>query len=540
MCYYFVRIFHILFRYVTIFVMYHGGGNMKYIDRKQISDLPKLRGKCDRRDREVQIELERVLAELLAGKINNILFDYLIYCFEEDTNAINEIYYNHDKNIVMTMLNTNYCKVSMILKANKLIDENHVIENKHMSEVYLTEWVKIGEKYCFGFIGRKEKEDTIFEVEIVCEDVQINVELFNYMEFHELEETKPWSMLIAKLIDMKDKAEKLGDEYLNEIEKKLFPLATFLPLLLCIPETDISGEVKKEQIDILLKYARDSKNQSVENLLLKLHRGEDAFDVSDKISSILLKEKSQNLWRLIYNDMEKATVPYENRIERYCGKKEIEQVRNFIDDRFKKYGINGSYPDYYKENPEHKAITYVKCFEGYIRGRMCIKIKIITKRIKKNETNKYEDYFSAWFSDTKDVKEWGMDMYLDYQQPNCVEKEIKKYCNLIFKIIEKKKLEQAEKNLIYSNSEGINVKLISRTMGISIALGLLLGECFTGVFFLVIDVIPEILSMFFDNIRSMGITIGELGWMLLGSSIGFYLIVFVCLITIGMKKYLLQ
>lgn len=516
--------------------MYIGGGCMKYIDRKQVSDIPEFRGECDRRDREMQIELERVLAELLADKVNNILFDYLICCFK-DGKSIDEIYYNQEKNVVITILNTNYCKVNMILKSDKLIDENHVIENKNMDGIYLTEWVKVSGKYCFGIIGRKKSEDTIFEVEIYCEDVQINVELFNYMELYESDETRPWSMLIAKLTDMKDKAEKLGDEYLNEIEKKLFPLATFLPLLLCMPETDMAGDVKKEQIDILLKYARESRNQKVEELLLKLYK-EDAFDISDKISSMLLKEKSQHLWRLIFNDMKMATATYESRIEKYCGKKEVAHVRDFIDDRLKKYGMNGSYPDYYKENREQRNITHIKCFEGYIKGSMCIKIKIITKRIKKNETNKYKDYFSTWFSDTKDVKEWGMDMYLDSLERNHVEKEIKKYCNLIFKIIEKKKLEQAEKRLVYSNAEGVNVKLISRTMGMSIALGLLLGECFTGVFFLVIDVIPEILSMFFDNISSMGITISELGWMLLGSSIGFYIIVFACLITIGMKKYL--
>ena len=37
--------------------------------------------------------------------------------------------------------------------------------------------------------------------------------------------------------------------------------------------------------------------------------------------------------------------------------------------------------------------------------------------------NKYKDYFSTWFSDTKDVKEWGMDMYLDSLERNHVEKE---------------------------------------------------------------------------------------------------------------------
>lgn len=167
-----------------------------------------------------------------------------------------------------------------------------------------------------------------------------------------------WRQLVYAIGTGYDKAEYLGQESCNEIEKELIPLMNFAPFRYWTPlKEDLDDRYidQSNGIDTMIHFCKAAKDfdylrkVNIYKLLYRIPIVSKKF-LQKRMAVELLTKKRIKLYKVIYDKLEQASKLYDSRIYSFEIHKEMEEQRNKVEKILKYKGYSGLYPLFYKNH----------------------------------------------------------------------------------------------------------------------------------------------------------------------------------------------
>jgi hypothetical protein len=248
-------------------------------------------------------------------------------------------------------------------------------------------------------------------------NVSLKVQLFNYtLSCISRGNSVPWDYLGQCLSEIESK-NNLGDEYINNKERKFLPLCRSE---LFMPSLFITGERDDSQTAPFIAYIEKSNSQILLPILDSILRS----DTTKKRLKQILKFKNEimkceyePLWRYIFEDLKEAASEYPSKPVLTCDQSLLTETRLHVTQKFIDAGFEGEYPNFRKMgslgkirvaeingNPcfigyEKHMASYVDCKEYCYDGNLTLYFFVGTILFKSDKLDSYDkkDAFSGFF-----------------------------------------------------------------------------------------------------------------------------------------------